>query len=263
MRKFIAFSKAVWQQTLSYRAESLLWFLIEALPLVYMISLWLTLERAGRISAEQSGRLVFYYVISLTISRFTGSHFEEWLIDDIKDGNFNKYFVKPFSPKIFLLASDLVWKLSGMVFLLPTLTLLYPFLSKLKGIVIIPSQVVAAVLILLIANFQRFLVSWLIALTAFWFQQSKSLTHLKWMLEGLFGGAWLPLYFFPGWFFAIARWTPFYSWYYLPIQLINNQVVQSELIRATVVATAWLIGLFLIGDVVWKRAILRYSAVGG
>jgi len=39
----------------------------------------------------------------------------------------------------------------------------------------------------------------MIGMAAFWFDQSKSLIHLKWMSEGIFGGAWLPLYFFPQW----------------------------------------------------------------
>ena len=52
----------------------------------------------------------------------------------------------------------------------------------------------------IIVYFQRFFIAMLIAFTAFWIDQSNSLTHLKWMLGWLVSGSMLPLTFFPDWF---------------------------------------------------------------
>jgi ABC-2 type transport system permease protein len=263
MKKFIAFSRITWQNSLTYRAESLVWFALEALPLVYMLSLWQSLEKSGRLSQAESSKLIVYFILSLVISRLTSTHFEEWVIPEIKDGNISKSLLKPFSYIHYLLANSLTWKIFGIVYLVPSAVLLYPTLSNLTGIYIYPAELLIFTFILVIAFIQRFCVSWLICLTAFWLDQSKSLMHFKWMMEGIFGGAWLPLYFFPEWFQKIAQWTPFYSWYYLPIQFFNHNLSLEDITRPVILSVLWVVVLISLGKLFWKRSLARYSSVGG
>ncbi len=262
MRKFAIFLKLSWQNTLAYREESVVWFILEAVPLTYMISFWINSRTRGNISESQASSLIFYQITSLFVSRFTATHYEEWVIDEIKDGNISNALIKPIPYRIYLLASEVAWKLFGLVYLLPIFICLLPFLSQLKGLNLIIGQIPFVVVIFSLAFAQRFLVSWLIAISAFWFEQAQSLVHLKWMLEGILGGSWLPIYFYPHWFQTIARITPFYYWYYLPINSLTHSLNSFEKIVNIAFPISWIIALFFLGNWLWHKAIRKFTAVG-
>jgi ABC-2 type transport system permease protein len=262
MRKFIAFVKATWQLTLAYRGESLVWFILELIPLLIMISFWNSLVVTHRLAFTQFSQLTLYYLLTLIISRLTSVHFEDWIIEEIKDGKISTYLLKPFSYQIYLLASEATWRISGLVYLVPALIVLVPVLSRINfpspGI----TQILFFILVLLLTFFQRYFLGFIIGIAAFWFEQSKSLVHLKWMCEGIFGGAWLPLYFFPLWLQNFARFTPFYSWYFFPVELILKPAVHPDLILNVIITLSWTLGLLWVAKTVWAKALSKYSAVG-
>lgn len=152
MKKYWAFCKIQWQQTLAYRGESFVWFLLELLPVIYLINLWLSLDRSGLMSPEKVGGLIVYQFLALGISRLTASHFEEWVIDHIKDGSIAGNFLKPFSYQGYLFANTLTWRLSGFLYMIPTLFLLIP-VWRLVSMVTIQMNQIGFVLIILFAIF--------------------------------------------------------------------------------------------------------------
>jgi len=260
MRKFLAFLKIAWQETIAYRAESFVWFILEIVPLIPLISLWSYLEKINQMSHQQSVSLILYYLITIGISRLFSSHFDDWLIDDIKDGKVSSSLLKPFSYKMFLLANETSWRIAGFVYYLPVLAVLLPTVTG--SLQTRPILVIISFFVLVVSYVQRFYISLIIATTAFWIDQSKSLIHFKWMAEGIFGGSWLPLYFFPLWIQTFAKFTPFYSWYYFPIQLMLNLLKPAEIVSGLITSIIWVIALVFFGNLFWKKAINKYSAVG-
>lgn len=264
VRQFSAFSSIVWQNTLAYRAENVIWLLVESLPIVVQLSLWRSLYIAGRIPLEQMQFMMLYYVLALIIARSTGNHFEEWVIDHIRNGNISTDLIKPFPYRLFLFANETVWRVSGWLYTFPILMLISPFfLSALHRLSISPLYAGLFAFVIVLAFLQRFFVSWLIAISAFWIEQADAFTHLKWMLEGIVGGQWLPLAFYPLAFQHIAMWTPFYAWYALPIGIMLNTVALPEIQRGIIAGIGWLLVFILAGKYLWKKAILFYSASGG
>ena len=262
MRKYIAFAKATWQLTLAYRGESFIWLILEIIPMLIFISFWNSLLITQRITHAQFSHLVLYYLLTLIVSRLTAIHFEDWIIEEIKDGKISRYLLKPFSYKLYLLSSEITWRFSGLIYLLPALLLFIPILSKVEisspGLL----QISGSLLILFLAFLQRYFLGFLIGIAAFWFEQSKSLIHLKWMCEGIFGGAWLPLYFFPDWLQKVARVTPFYSWFFYPLEMLLKPLNASAFVINLALAVFWTLSLWQLSKLLWKKAIVKYSAVG-
>jgi ABC-2 type transport system permease protein len=262
MRKFFAFVQSTWQLTLAYRGESVVWLMLELVPLAIMISFWNSLLISHRLDFNQFSQLTLYYFLSLIISRLTSVHFEDWIIDEIKDGKISTYLLKPFSYQIYLLAHEVTWRLSNLVILIPILIIFAVYLSKIVVPVIYLWQIFLFILILFLAFIQRYFLGFMIGIFAFWFDQSKSLIHLKWMCEGIFGGAWLPLYFFPAWLQNFAQITPFYSWYYFPIQILLKPDDNSNLLTGVLIAVFWTVFLWLASKLLWHKSLAKYSSVG-
>ena len=261
MGKYSSFFKLEWQQALTYRAEGFVWFLFELIPLVVMLNLWHYQLVNNRVSHSQYSLLVLYYLVNILLNRLSAIHFEEGVIDKIKDGQLSLQLIKPYSYYWHLVPREITWRLQGLIYLLPSLVIIYPFLSGISW----PSPTFANYSVFLIlmvfAYFQRYFFAWLISLPAFWFDQSQALVHFKWMAEGIFGGAWIPLYLFPDWWQSIAKITPFYYWFYAPIQTLLGQEPSPYLTLS--IAFVWLWVLYIFSRKFWIRAQKHYSAVGG
>lgn len=262
MKKYIGFAKVIWQQTLEYRAESLVWFVNEIVGVVPMIFLWLYMQGSGRLSPDQASKLIVYSILSLLISRFTTSDFEMWFANEIKDGKLSTRLLKPYSIQGLLLTHEAVWRLSGMIYLIPLLFVIYATLGSTINFADVLLKFSLSIPLMVIIFISHYQVSFLISSTAFWIEQSSALSHLKWMLAGIFGGAWFPLYFLPNAFVNIAKFTPFYYWYYFPIQLITGVLKTPEIIQSFLAIIVWILLLVGINKYVWKKGIRYYGASG-
>lgn len=264
LRQFSAFASIVWQNTLAYRSENIVWLFIETIPIVIQLSLWNSLNVLGKIDEKTVHYMTLYYVVGLFIARLTGSHYEEWLIEHIRDGTISGNLIKPFSYKLFVFANEMVWRISGLSYTIPILLLLLPlFYSALGSFSISLSSLLLFSIILVFAFIQRFFVSWLISVSAFWLEESSVFVHFKWMLEGLVGGQWLPISFYPKIFQSIVVYTPFYTWYSLPIGIALKTVSPFEITRGVLVSMFWTITLYVLSNILWKKAMKKYSASGG
>lgn len=61
-----------------------------------------------------------------------------------------------------------------------------------------------------------------IGLSALWLENTRTLAMALQRFAFIFGGAIFPLTIYPQWFVDIAKWTPFYSIYYLTIKLVYD-----------------------------------------
>lgn len=253
MKKFFAFMGIVWQQTLAYRAEHFVWFLLDLIPALVISNLWVYVHQAP---------LVYYYIINILIERLTANHFEDWMIDEVKDGKISTYLIKPFSYRIFLAANELTWRFSGLIFVLPSLLLFYPLLKNTPVPTITIHYLLLTLFLIPVIFLSRFCISFLIGSSSFWLSNSKAFSHFKWMMEGVFGGAWLPLFMFPQILQTVAKFTPFYYFFYFPNQLLLGQLTNLEIFTGLTIFLTWFCLLYLLSTLVWRQVIRAYSAVG-
>ncbi|MEK7457911.1 MAG: ABC-2 family transporter protein [Patescibacteria group bacterium] len=263
MKKFLAYCSITWQNSNTSRGERLVWTFMEVFPVLILTSFWGNMENTGRISHVVAGQLILYSILALMINRLVSVGFEQWMIASVKDGTISTKIIKPMSLQLYLIANELMWRTTGIFLLLPVIILFLPRLVTIQGISAQPSAVGLGIILALFSFFLRFFISWLIVLMSFWMDQANSLVHFRWMAEGFFGGQWLPLFFFPSIVRQIASWTPFYTWYFVPIQLMTGTMSTQEGLTYAWRALGWFFVLFFLGQVMWRKAIQKYSAVGG
>lgn len=241
----------------------MLWVFIDAIPAFIMVQMWTYLERSGRLSATQTAQLSVYYLLTLVISRLSTCHFEDWLMKDIRDGAISMVFVKPLNYPVFLIANELMWRASGMIYLIPVFLLMGARAEYFSILVLNPLNILVVLGVLLLAFFIRFTMSWILSLAAFWIDEASFLVHLKWGMEGFLGGQFLPLTFFPLLLQQVSKYSPFYLWYQVPIGLLTGTLQLNQIGTGVFVGCMWLVALTVFSKVLWKQAIKKYSAVGG
>lgn len=251
------------QNAHAFRGERIVWIIIDAVPAFIMVQLWGYLEHVGRMTSDQAARLSVYYLLVLIISRLTATNYEEWFIRDIKDGAISKIFVKPIKFPVFLLAGEIMWRITGILYILPVFALFGVKSEYFRVLKLEPLILLFVFAALIIAFIIRFLISWMISLAAFWLDEASFLTHLKWGFEGFLGGLFLPLTFFPATIQKISAMSPFYLWYQVPIGLISGTMQIQQSAWSLLFGCGWVIALSLLSVLMWNSAVKKYSAVGG
>lgn len=115
------------------------------------------------------------------------------------------------------------------------------------------------------AFFLMFLLNFLVGLNAFYLKRIRSLSSIKFIIFGALGGAFIPLEFFPDDFNRFIDLLPFKYIFFEPIQffLSKETTDSSSFFNALFFQLLWIIVLFTIYKLTWRRIVQRYCATGG
>lgn len=261
MKKYLAIARAEWLDAIQNYQEVILWIVIQSIPILVMGSLWLS--SGNSLSSLNISFLVTYYILVFFIDRLTSFYFEQGIQDEIRQGTFSRYLIKPISVQKYLIWDNLGGKTFNTLFLLtPVLVLFTIFFHK---FLIIPRLVnlLLFCLSLVVVYFIQFSLSLLVASCSFFIEQAFAVNHLHWILDAVAGGYMLPLAFYPHVLRTIFSFLPFAYVYSSPILIFTGQLTFTASLFQIFLSVIWVIVLYFISKIVWNAGIKKYSAVGG
>jgi ABC-2 type transport system permease protein len=109
----------------------------------------------------------------------------------------------------------------------------------------------------------RFLIWYVMGLTAFWTEETGGLQSLFGWIESLLSGALIPLALLPGGFVKVVAWLPFQGYVSLPVEAALGMVGPEQLVTRLLVVAAWTVLLGLLASVVWRQGRRYYQSGGG
>ncbi len=185
---------------------------------------------------------------------------ERILFEDIRTGNLAYYTNKPIS--FFLMryieslgnmtVSFLICGGFG-VFITIILTGTPPFEWKYFPLIFLMCFISSAINVLIYAG---------IGLCGLWMDSIRTLGMAIERLAFIFGGAIFPLSIYPEWFVSIAKWTPFYSVYYLTIRLIYD-FSWANLFEAFLLNFCWVSATVVFICFAYQKLIKKVDIYGG
>ncbi|WP_431936231.1 ABC transporter permease [Micromonospora sp. RP3T] len=119
------------------------------------------------------------------------------------------------------------------------------------------------VLSLLLAVSVSFACRWLVNLTAFWLLDLRGPMAFYQTAISILCGLSVPVHWFPGWLARVAASTPFPSMLQTPIDVVTGRIVGVDAVAAIGVQAAWLAGLLVLGQVVFRFGARRLVVQGG
>ena len=165
------------------------------------------------------------------------------------------------SPIFNTVASELAGKVVMLSFVGPA-TLLFALWLR-PQVSFTWQAVVLFVPALLLAWLLRFFWGYWLALLAFWSTRADALLSVQDALVFLLAGEVAPVALLPAPIQALAHLLPF--WYMLgfPVEVLMGQLTAVELVRGFRLQLGWLLAALGLYQLVWRRGLRRYSAVGG
>lgn len=252
-----------WQVSFAYRGEMILWATIEALPLVAMVILWYGVYRQGSsVGGLDIHQLISYYILGFAFNRSTNTNVELEYIDQIMTGDIAQFFLKPLSVRRFAGIEEAAWRsLNFCIIVIPFIVFISLVLNQPLTAISV-HQLPLVLLLGIIAFTINILISMIILGFSFFIDQGRILVHFKWMVEGIFSGALLPLATYPAGLEKFARLLPFQFRFAVPVEFMLGFTTTKQIIWSLLLAGFWIVVLFISMKIIWHYSIKRFTSVG-
>jgi ABC-2 type transport system permease protein len=253
------------RKILTYRTEFWVTFLGQALiQLVIARSLWAAIFEQQKVTSMNGftlPMLTLYYVIVPIGSRILTGENIGFLAREIYEGTFSRYLIYPLS---WFQYKSLTYFSYSLFYSLQLAVFYCGYRIFLAGGLNLPElgNLFLGIGLFLVSSLVYLLLSTAVELLSLWADNVWSLMVMLRFFSNFFGGALIPIAFFPEWSQKILSYTPFPHLVSLPARTIMGITTSQEIFHGLMVIGIWMVILSVVVKAVWSRGQKGYSGVG-
>jgi viologen exporter family transport system permease protein len=256
------------QNTLVYRVNFLFRGAFGLIPLMATIYLWRAVFAGKSASPEVAGYTLAgmnsYYLLITIVDMLTAVTDDDWQIAaDIREGNINQFLLKPIDYLTYRMclfgANRLIY--TSVAILPVALFILLErryFVAPASGIVL-GCFAISTIL----TGLLQFLMSFSMALLAFWVLEVSTFIFILFAFEYIAGGHLFPLDILPGWLSQALSFTPFPYQLFFPVSIYLGRTTGPALWRGLGIQLGWVLIFYALARWIWARGVRTYTAFGG
>ena len=254
------------QNTLVYRMNFLFRSAFALIPLFATISLWRAIYsgKEGDIAGYSLAQMISYYLVITIVDSLTAVTEDDWQIAaDIKDGNISQFLLKPMDYLAYRLCLYGAGRLIYTVCAIVPVTVFILFQGRYFALPADAATVACFAISLVLTGLLQFLISFTMALLAFWVLDVSTFIFILYAFEYAAGGHLFPLDILPPAMANVLSFTPFPYQLYFPVSIYVGKVTGAALYQGLIIQFLWVMAAYLFARFMWARGIRKYSAVGG
>ncbi len=268
MRKYWHVINTGIQNMMVYRVNFLFRAAFGLVPLMATIYLWRKIYEGKAAGSDVAGYsltgMISYYLLVTIVDALTAVSEDDWQIAaDIKDGNISQFLLKPIDYLIYRFCLFMAGRFIFVAVSLIPLGLFIFFMRKYFVTPANPETFGWFVLSLTMTGLLQFLMSYTMALLAFWVLEVSTFIFILFAFEYIAGGHLFPLDILPPQIAAVLNYTPFPYLLFFPVSVYLGQTTGQALWQGLLIQAFWLVTFYFLARFVWSRGIRKYSAVGG
>ena len=252
-----------WAEQWQYRANLAMYILYWLVSPIIYLSVWTSIATInGNVKGLTANDFITYYMILLIVDQLTSNIIIHIFGYKVQDGSLSGELIKPIHPMLTnTLVNDIAFKTLNMMLLIPIwIGLALLFKPQFDSVSL--SGIALAIPAIMLGYAINFLLSGIITSLAFWTTRVFSIHEFYYALIMLFAGQFVPLKLMPEVIQNIARVLPFQLFMYLPIQMIQGNLSASEITQGYMTGILWLVAALIGFQIVWRKGVKQYSAVG-
>jgi ABC-2 type transport system permease protein len=251
------------QATLAFKANFFAEVVMRSLGFFIMIYLWKAVyAQSGDIAGFSFTELLTYFLLVELFRNFLSvSTFEE-IKTGVLEGKIANYLLLPLNSLYMYFARNVAQNMVSMLFFVIPVAILIVGTNYFVG----PANLIYLLLTLamvLIALFSSMFLYTLFGSISFWTVETGNIIWAFNFIISFFAGKMIPVQFLPEIIRNIVQYTPFVAIFNLPASIYLGKFSYEELILQFAVQIAWMIGLYFLLVVVWKKGLRRLELVGG
>lgn len=266
IKPYLTFTKNSIERQLSYRANSIIFFLGELMLIAVNFFLWLAIYKSSSESVIKGfslNEMMVYVILSFITTVFTGDSISRSIYNEVKDGSVATYLIKPieyekryFFEKLGALLYDLVIVFVTGFAVVITMCIKYDIKITLFGTIF---YFISALLSYIISFFYFYG----FGLLSFKITNMWGLGQIMEAVMQLLSGMLIPLVFFPETIQKIFDFLPFKSMIYTPCMIFLNKLSTGEIIYSLGIQIVWIVILGFGARMLWKTLVKQLTILGG
>lgn len=259
-KKYTQFILIGFKEASAYRLNAIMSFVNAILFLILAFAIWSAIAAAGELEGGLS-TVMIYLVLGQVTSRTIFQSVEQEIGEDIRDGDIVNELKRPLSLRWQVYCSVLGRAIfSGLSVGIPMFLIGTYFLDlQFPG----AAQFGAYLISLFLAFNLVFMLSYVTSMLIFWTKVAWSIRYMRQTVQELFSGVLFPLYLLPSWIAPVFAVLPFQAMVDTPITIYMGEATGTALLSAYGQQLAWIIALFVLGELMYKRAKTRLTVQGG
>lgn len=247
-------------RAMEYRGQILVYILSGVLPLIMMM-VWLTITEQGPVAGYEAQDFINYFLAVIFIRRMVGVWIV-WDIDrDVRQGALSAQLLRPLNPvHHYFVGRALANKPVQLLLIGPPIGLAAVLLRaqydlSLDNLLWVELAVFGAILI-------EFFAQMIMGSLAFWITQVTSLAEGWFLIRSLLSGWIVPIDLFPPAMSQALYFLPFRYMLSFPVEILLGRLSLVEIGRGLGLQLMWA-GVFFLGyQLLWRRGLRHYGAVG-
>jgi ABC-2 type transport system permease protein len=224
---------------------------------------WKTVANAqdgGQVAGYSGEAFAAYYILWIIV-RTMNIALTPWAWEArVQRGGLSQLLLLPAHLLHLDLAGFVGFKVVSLGILAPIVTGLWLIFRP--AVTLAPADIALFLLAIWTGYVMRFILVWALGLITFWVVRVGAIFDLFFAVELLVSGRLVPLDLLPPWAVSISRVLPFYYSYGFPIELALGRLSRGEVLTGFGMQALWTAISLVIMNILWRRGVRRYSAVG-
>ncbi len=263
MGKYFEIAVLSFKTRLIYKWDVLMKGLFAIIRICLSFILWSIIFSGNtEISGMTFSAMITYYVINSYLKLLDCSDTIVNQMDrEIRDGTFTKYKLKPLSILCYFSFDSLAKTVFNLLINIPAVFVWFLIFHKYIEIYWKFENIICAILICLLGILFMILFNYFIGILCFQFIDISAANMIKNTVVEFLIGSLVPLILLPETLRGIMQWFPFYYISYIPSMLFIGKG-QEEIVKSFIVLGTWLIIMFVVDHITYKKLQLKYEGVG-
>lgn len=262
--KYVSLTNNIFKVMLTYRVSFLIMTFGIAVRLLVFYFFWKAVYSDKIVIAGMTfNEMITYICVSTVVSNLIGFFFVEGSIaGKIRDGSIANELIFPMNYQVKKLFETI-----GMIGMRGLVTGLLTFIIGLLflGISSPPDLLSGFSFIISVALAQAIEQSmgFCTGMAAFFTTNLFGSITTRRMITDFFSGALIPLDFFPAALRSVSKFLPFQAVVYVPVSIYLGKIKGAEILNALILQFFWAIALWMLGSIIWNRAVKYLETQGG
>ncbi len=265
MRKYLTVFNLSWQGEFTYRLNFVLWRFRNILRFLMTFFLWtgIFVTNQNVFGYTRPELLTYVFLVLIVQSIVLSAPSADNIGGEISNGDISNYLVKPVSYLKFWFTRDLASKFLNLSFAVGEVGLLWLWLRPAIQFPSSWASIIGFGIICALAVVLYFFVSITSKFVSFWTPENTwGLTFLTLVMIEVLGGSIFPIDILPKLAQTLLQFTPFPYLIYYPIAIWVGKISGLEMIRVIIQALIWVVIMYMIAKIIWRKGLITYQSEG-
>lgn len=262
MKKYFLIAKNAVREGVVYKIEMFSFLFSQLLVFTSYLFLWTSVfNESSTIGSYNLGELVAYYLVAQFILLAIKNNEIAWMVgDEIRLGSFNIFLTQPLDYAKYILFYSLGKSLYNTLVFSCVFAIIFFFLGQHFNIEWSLINFFYFLISITLSFFIYFHLSYIIGLSSFWLGLIQGVNFSFWSISSVLDGSIIPLDLLPDYVQRINNFLPFKYVVFVPISILSGKIPAS--FDIFLIPFLWIIFLFSISKIIFKRGTKKYEGFG-